>query len=346
MGEQDRLAELLERATRERRGDDHNRSEDDLPSRPRAGPPGEVLLEGWLEEDDDRQWSAEPSDTADSSEQVTGGEWLPPDPGRHRTDGARPPVLTVPRSLRSVTLGVRPLAVLGLLVVALAAAGIFGLRWWQAERGSTPQPLAPLAAQAPASPRQGDAAAATAGSAGTTGASEEGMPTGQAVGEVAGAPTASELLVHVAGEVRSPGVVRLEPGARVHDALAAAGGLAPDADTSRLNLARTVADGERIWVPRPGEDVPEVIDSSGAAPGDPAGGGSALAPGAGADQQINLNTADQALLEELPGVGPVTAAAIIQWRTEHGRFSTPDELLEVSGIGEATLEKLRPHVTL
>src|SRR5699024_7771205 len=135
---------------------------------------------------------------------------------------------------------------------------------------------------------------------------------------------------------------RLEPGARVQDAVDAAGGLVDSADTSRLNLARTVHDGERIWVPTPGEEVPEVPDPAGADPS----GSSADLPGpiggeASDEQQININTADQAVLEELPGVGPVTAGAIVAWREENGGFSTPDELLEVSGIGEATLEKLR-----
>ncbi|NLG19900.1 MAG: ComEA family DNA-binding protein [Actinomycetales bacterium] len=158
-------------------------------------------------------------------------------------------------------------------------------------------------------------------------------------------------MVHVAGQVREPGVVAVDAGARVQDAVRAAGGLTGEADTSRVNLARPVIDGERIWVPRPGEDVPEIIEGtsgSGAGGGEaPSGGGGASGGGrAGAIVQVNLNTADQAALEELPGVGPVTAAAILQWRADHGQFTSPDELLEVSGIGEATLEKLRPHVTL
>jgi len=146
-------------------------------------------------------------------------------------------------------------------------------------------------------------------------------------------------------------VVAVDAGARVQDAVRAAGGLTGEADTSRVNLARPVTDGERIWVPRPGEDVPEIVEGtpgSGAGGGEaPSGGGAGSGGGrAGAIVQVNLNTADQAALEELPGVGPVTAAAILQWRADHGQFTSPDELLEVSGIGEATLEKLRPHVTL
>lgn len=345
MGEQDRLAALLERATRERRGDD---------------PDAAGVDDGRAEAGRGSEGSAREGGAESRGEPVTGGEWLPPDPGRHRGDGTRPSVLALPRSLRSVDVRVRPRAVAALLVVALIAAGVFGLRWWQAERGSAPVPIVPLAAEA--SPVRsgagpGDVAAVTAPTAPNPSASSEGAPVTAREGAAApvgdGAPVPAELLVHVAGEVRSPGVVRLEEGARVHDAVAAAGGLGPEADTTRLNLARTVADGERIWVPRPGEEVPELVDgvqtaSPGPGPPGAASGGGASGTGsqAGTGEQININTADQAVLEELPGVGPVTAGAIIQWRTEHGRFSSPDELLEVSGIGEATLDKLRPHVTL
>ena len=336
MGEQDRLAALLERATRERRGDD--------PDGGRSGDGRGELLQ-------DSEGSAQVGGAEAQTEPVTGGEWLPPDPGRHRTDGVRPPLLALPQSLRSVNLSVRPVAVLALLIMVLVAAGVFGLRWWQAERASAPVPLAPLAVEGvPIPGGSGDVVAATGAAAGVAGAAGEGVPTGADPGATAGAvgpPEPTELLVHVAGAVRSPGVVRLEPGARVHDAVDSAGGLGADADTSRLNLARVVADGERIWVPRPGEEVPEVADSpAGAGGGGPGEGAAAGGQDAGGVQRININTADQAVLEELAGVGPVTASAIVQWRTEHGQFSSPDELLEVSGIGEATLEKLRPHITL
>lgn len=353
MAEQDRLAALLERATRERRGDvrgadpagaaDETDAADGVGAT--DGDPG-VLTRLWSED-------GHQPDTSADTPHVAGGEWLPPDPGRHRPARSGPRVLVVPQSLRSLNLGVRPVAVIALLVVALVAAGIFGVRWWRAEQGSAPVPVAPLAA--PLTPASGETdVAGTADAAGATGeqppAADGPLPEGEEATGTPGAPTAeqTELLVHVAGEVRSAGVVRLAPGARVQDAVEAAGGLGADADTSRLNLARAVADGERIWVPRPGEEVPEVTE----VPAPPAGAGSSAAPGGGTSggeggqAQININTADQTVLEELPGVGPVTAAAIVAWREENGQFSTPDELLEVSGIGEATLDKLRPHVTL
>lgn len=342
MAEQDRLAALLERATRERRGETVRTTSVDGAEGP--GPTGGS--------EQTHVWTDEVAESGGPEEAptVAGGEWLPPDPGRHRPARSTPSVLVVPQALRSLNVGVRPIAVIALLVVALVAAAIFGLRWWRAEQGSTPVPVAPLAA--PLTPASGGADVADGeDAAGATGeqsdAAEGQLPAGSQATGTPGAATAepAELLVHVAGEVRSAGVVRLAPGDRVQDAVEAAGGLGADADTSRLNLARAVTDGERIWVPRPGEEVPEVTD----VPAPPAGPESGAAPGGGGDggeSQININTADQSVLEELPGVGPVTAAAIVTWREEHGQFSNPDELLEVSGIGEATLDKLRPHVTL
>ncbi len=138
-------------------------------------------------------------------------------------------------------------------------------------------------------------------------------------------PSAS-LLVHVAGEVRKPGVVRLPAGARVEDAVQAAGGLRRGASLGMTNLARVVADGERI----------EVGGS------DPTAHGVENAGAVGALLDLNTATSDQ--LDGLPGVGPVTAAKILAWRTEHGRFTVVDELAEVPGIGPKTLAELRPLV--
>lgn len=132
---------------------------------------------------------------------------------------------------------------------------------------------------------------------------------------------------HAAGAVGRPGVYRLPPGARVTDLLDAAGGPAPDADLDQLNLAATVADGERIYVPRRGE-APPPIAAAGAAPAGP----------------VDLNTATAEQLESLPGVGPATAAAILDWRKQHGRFRSVEDLLEVRGIGDARLADLRDKV--
>jgi competence protein ComEA len=155
------------------------------------------------------------------------------------------------------------------------------------------------------------------------------------------APT--EVVVDVAGRVRRPGIVRLPVGARVVDALEAAGGARPRVDLRSVNLARLLVDGEQVLV---GVPPPAGVAASAAVPGapDPAAGttGGTAAP----PPLVNINTADLALLDTLPGVGPVTAEAIIGWRTDNGGFTAVDDLLDVSGIGEATLAELAPLVTV
>ena len=153
----------------------------------------------------------------------------------------------------------------------------------------------------------------------------------------------SAVIVHVLGAVRTPGIVELRPGDRVVDAIAATGGTTDDADLAGVNLARILADGEQLRVPRVGEAVVPLAP-------DPAAGGGGVAAGsggaAGAAGTVNINTADAAALETLPGVGPVLASSIISWRDENGAFRAVDELLAVSGIGEKTLDGFREQVSL
>jgi len=139
------------------------------------------------------------------------------------------------------------------------------------------------------------------------------------------------VLVDVAGWVRHPGVYEFTEGARVIDAIDAAGGARPGSLLQALNLAAPLADGTQILVPREGQQ--------GVAP--PPVSGGAVAGGL-----INVNTATATELEELPGVGEVIAQAIVDYRTENGPFTSVDQLLDVSGIGDATLENIRDLVTV
>lgn len=138
---------------------------------------------------------------------------------------------------------------------------------------------------------------------------------------------AVEIVVHVSGAVRSPGIYAFRPGARVADAIAAAGGARSAADLAALNLAAFLVDGTQVNVPGRGRTARQV-------PADPTPG------------PINVNSADALLLETVPGIGPATAAAIIRWREEHGLFDSVDRLIEVPGIGPATLESMRPYLAV
>ena len=161
----------------------------------------------------------------------------------------------------------------------------------------------------------GDGAAqAHGGQGGETAPDEESLP----------------LTVHVTGAVEAPGLVVVDDGARVADAIELAGGAADDAELQRLNLARPLHDGEQVHVPRDGEELPP--DAAGQAAG--ASGG-----------PIDLNRADAAALETLPGIGPARAEAIIEHRETHGPFAEPGDLREVPGIGEATFQRLAEDVT-
>ncbi|MDP9318425.1 MAG: ComEA family DNA-binding protein, partial [Actinomycetota bacterium] len=160
-----------------------------------------------------------------------------------------------------------------------------------------------------------------------------GVPSGPtASGGTAGS---SRLVIDVAGRVRHPGIVELPPGSRVVDAIAAAGGARPGVPLTSLNLARLLVDGEQIVV---GIRVP-VLGGSG-----PSGGSGVGGSTTGGIASVALNTATADQLDTLPGIGPVTAQAILQWRADNGPFTSVDELLEVSGIGDATLSDIRPYV--
>lgn len=214
-----------------------------------------------------------------------------------------------PRHLRLAVRGRVAVAVVAALVLVV---GVVAVRAWYGTQ-STAVPLPTAVA-----PAAGGGPAEVAGASG-----------GAAPDAVAG--SVPGVVVHVVGEVASPGVVTLEPGARVADAVAAAGGATASADLTAINLARVLADGEQVVVPAPGQVVA----------GAPSFGTGA---GGGGDGLVDLNQADAAAFDTLPGIGPVLAERIVSWRDEHGRFTAVEELTEVTGIGPALLAGVRDLV--
>jgi len=231
------------------------------------------------------------------------------DPWRERLEA----VLAVLRCTRAEALA--------LAVLTAGAVVAVGVVVWAAQPGEDPD--APAGGQLPpglAEDGSGDAADAAPATPAPPGTDASG-----------GEPEPEEAVVHVAGEVARPGVVTVPGDARVEEAIAAAGGATRGADLAAVNLARTVEDGELLTVPHVDDEASPPEEAERADDGETA---------------VALNDADAEALEQLPGVGEVTAARIIEHREAHGDFAAVDELLEVPGIGEATLDELRDHVEL
>lgn len=200
-------------------------------------------------------------------------------------------------------------ALVVVLVLALLGAGAAAYAVTRDAGTSTPAPPAAVASAEPLVEAAPSAAASAS-------ASPDGTVT-----------------VHVAGKVRRPGVLELPTGSRVDDAVQQAGGARRGTDLSGLNLARVLVDGEQVLVGVVGP-VPGAAASA-----------AEQAPGS-ATALVSLNTASLDQLDTLPGVGPVTAQKILDWREANGAFSAVEELLEVDGIGDKTLAEIAPHVTL
>jgi competence protein ComEA len=222
-----------------------------------------------------------------------------------------------------------------LLIAALAVLG--GAWFWVQVAAGQPE-VVPLSDVAPP-----ESEAAVSGEPpGTDRAGPAGVP--------AENPQASTVFIHVAGAVAVPGVVQLPAGSRVHQAIAEAGGATASADLNRLNLAAVLADGQKLYVPLPGESIPAEVSGSAPAgedngPGAASGAGGAAGAGAGAGAgKVNLNTAGVEELDALPKVGPVLAQRIVDWRKEHGPFKSVEELDAVDGVGPKMLETLLPLV--
>ena len=203
----------------------------------------------------------------------------------------------------------------GLAVVVIALLAGVGL--WYTRSLPRPIDVATSAGTAPAPAVSGDPSAAVA----------------SVVASASPSPS-TVLIVDVTGAVKHAGVFEFAPGDRVIDAVERAGGARETADLTLLNLAAPLMDGQQILVPKQGAASGTVSTSTGSTT---TGSTGAL---------VNINTADEATLETLNGVGPVLAASIIAYRTEHGPFASVDQLDEVSGIGPATLEDLRSQVTI
>lgn len=144
------------------------------------------------------------------------------------------------------------------------------------------------------------------------------------------APTPSPLVVHISGEVQNPGLYTLPAKARVAEAVEAAGGLLESADTSAINLAARVSDGDKVWIPAVGSQTTDIQ----------------TLPARSAGVALNINTASARELETLPGIGEVKAEQIVAYRSEHGLFLSLDDLLNVPGIGTELLEQIRSYITL
>jgi competence protein ComEA len=220
-----------------------------------------------------------------------------------------PPEFRPTRSTLRVTIG----AGIVLLLLGLAVAVLVSMF---APHGDTSQ----VVRTAPTAARSGGI-----GSSGSTGSVNS-----------SGSASDAPLFIHVLGAVRKPGLYQLRAGDRVIDAVAMAGGFTAKADQSQLNLAQQVSDGEQLVVVK--------VGAAGAAPGGP-GGAAAGASGA-VGSRISINSGSQQQLETLPRVGPALAQRIIDWRTANGRFSSISDLLNVSGIGQKTLDGFKSQITL
>ncbi|MFI6803453.1 helix-hairpin-helix domain-containing protein [Streptomyces luteogriseus] len=219
------------------------------------------------------------------------------------------------------------------LTVVLVVAAAFAVQHFWAGRTQSVRPPEVVRAAVPFG--EGEESGQAGGKGGPGAA---GVPDGAAGASTGSAKArAPEIVVDVGGKVREPGIHRLPAGSRVADALSAAGGVKPGTDTDGLNRARFLVDGEQVIVGGPAP-APAPGVGGGSAPGGPGGG--VAAPAA----PVSLNTATADQLDTLPGVGPVLAQHIIDYRTQHGGFRSVDELREVNGIGDRRFADLRTLV--
>ncbi|MET4135851.1 helix-hairpin-helix domain-containing protein [Pseudarthrobacter sp. PvP090] len=225
-------------------------------------------------------------------------------------------------------------------LLCLLAAALLGWFWLQAANATTEvSPLSsinPSEAGGPPDPEP-----ETGPSPAPDSSPDDGDGDGNGDGDSGGGvDTRDSIIVHVAGAVVRAGIVELPRGSRLHEAIAASGGNAPDADPDQLNLAAILEDGQKVLVPRQGETVPAASAPTGDAGARGSPSSASVSPGA----KINLNTAGAEELATLPRVGPVLAQRIVDWRSEHGKFQRVEELDAVDGFGPKLLEGVLPLV--
>lgn len=251
----------------------------------------------------------------------------------------------LPLTLRDGVLRCSTRAVVVLALLGALGLGLGVLHVWRAQPVGEAAP--PPEVLASGEPVPGSVTPDTPNTPGTPGTPPEVAPSpAPQAGDGSSTPTV--VVVHMAGQVQQPGIVSVPAGSRVADAVAAAGGLSPAADALRLNLARPVTDGEQVLVLAEGEQAPAGWVGAGsevlAAPATPAPGGGTGGEAAATGGPVDLNSATLADLETLPGVGPVLAQRILDWREANGRFSSIEELREVGGIGEKRFGELATRV--
>lgn len=156
-----------------------------------------------------------------------------------------------------------------------------------------------------------------------------------------------EILIHVSGCVKNNTVVHLKSGSRIQDAIDAAGGLTKDADLTNVNLAYILEDGEKIYIPKKGEETNNYnVQSSKTENNTKSKDDNSSLSSSIKTQKININKANQAELEIIPGIGPSTALKILEYRKENGKFSSIEDIKNVSGIGDAKYEKMKEYITI
>ncbi|PWJ54006.1 competence protein ComEA [Quadrisphaera granulorum] len=237
--------------------------------------------------------------------------------------------------LREARWSLAPPAAAGAVLLVAAVVVLLVLSAASAGRASVPTPTpgvaVPTRTLQPSSPPSSSSPGPPSSSSSVPGSA---VSSGGAAG--------GEVVVDVVGEVERPGLVRLPAGSRADDAVRAAGGARPGADLRRVNLARLLVDGEQLVVPAPGEELTTFAPGAASVPATSAAAGASRT----ASGPVDLNHATLAELDGLPGIGPVLAQRVLDWRAAHGRFTSVEELSEVPGFGPATLARLTPLVTV